>query len=127
MKKWLIAIGVVVVIGIFVVLNLTKERARVRWSSPVNVVAKSGMGKVAAPACAQRLIDRWDVSCIVVCGLAGGLSDGLNLGDVIIGDGHPHAIGSEIGKTRLHGPVGERAIAFVSVEPERPRRRLALS
>ncbi len=52
------------------------------------LVARSGMGKVAAAACAQRLIDRWDVSCIVVCGLAGGLADGLRLGDVVIGDGH---------------------------------------
>ncbi len=52
------------------------------------LLATSGMGKVTAAACAQRLIDRWDVSCIVVCGLAGGLADGLSLGDVVIGDGH---------------------------------------
>ena len=52
------------------------------------VVARSGMGKVAAAACAQRLLDRWQVKCIVVCGLAGGLASELRRGDIVVGDGY---------------------------------------
>ncbi len=52
------------------------------------LVARSGMGKVAAAACAQRLIDQWGVTCIVVCGLAGGLAPDLNLGDLVVGEAY---------------------------------------
>ena len=50
------------------------------------VLAQSGMGKVAAAASCQRLIDAWNLSCIVVCGLAGGLDDQLRPGDIIVAD-----------------------------------------
>ncbi|HLF77160.1 MAG TPA: 5'-methylthioadenosine/adenosylhomocysteine nucleosidase [Dehalococcoidia bacterium] len=50
------------------------------------IVARCGMGKVSAASGVQRLIDRWGVTCVVVCGLAGGLGDGLRLGDVVVGE-----------------------------------------
>lgn len=50
------------------------------------VVARCGMGKVAAAAGVQRLIDLWEVDRVVVCGLAGGLGNGVRLGDVVVGE-----------------------------------------
>jgi adenosylhomocysteine nucleosidase len=50
------------------------------------VVARCGMGKVAAAAGVQRLIDLWQVGSVVVCGLAGGLGDAVRLGDVVVGE-----------------------------------------
>jgi len=50
------------------------------------VLARCGMGKVSAAAGVQRLIDGWDVGCVIVCGLAGGLGPGLRLGDVVVGE-----------------------------------------
>ena len=50
------------------------------------VVARCGMGKVSAAMGVQRLIDEWRVSCVVVCGLAGGLAPGLQVGDIVIGE-----------------------------------------
>ncbi|HWO74004.1 MAG TPA: 5'-methylthioadenosine/adenosylhomocysteine nucleosidase [Dehalococcoidia bacterium] len=50
------------------------------------VLARCGMGKVSAAAGVQRLIDRWDVGCVIVCGLAGALARGLSLGDLVVGD-----------------------------------------
>jgi adenosylhomocysteine nucleosidase len=50
------------------------------------VLARCGMGKVAAAAAAQRLIDQWQASGIVVCGLAGGLREGLEVGDIVVGE-----------------------------------------
>ncbi len=49
------------------------------------VVARSGMGKVAAASCAQRLIGRYRASPLVVCGLAGALHEELRVGDVVVG------------------------------------------
>jgi adenosylhomocysteine nucleosidase len=49
------------------------------------VVARCGMGKVAAAATAQHLIDRIAVNRLIVCGLAGGLQQGLRVGDVVVG------------------------------------------
>jgi adenosylhomocysteine nucleosidase len=50
------------------------------------VVARCGMGKVSAAAGVQRLIDQFTIGCIAVCGLAGGLRTGLNVGDVVVGE-----------------------------------------
>jgi adenosylhomocysteine nucleosidase len=49
------------------------------------VIARSGMGKVAAAAGVQRLIDQWRVDLAVVCGLAGALSVELKAGDIVVG------------------------------------------
>lgn len=50
------------------------------------VLAQGGMGKVAAAACCQHLIDAWNLTAIVVCGLAGGLDDRLRPGDIVVAD-----------------------------------------
>jgi adenosylhomocysteine nucleosidase len=50
------------------------------------VVARCGMGKVSAAAGVQRLIDQFAISCLVVCGLAGGLQPGLDIGDIVVGE-----------------------------------------
>jgi adenosylhomocysteine nucleosidase len=50
------------------------------------VVARCGMGKVSAAAGVQRLIDQFPIGCLAVCGLAGGLRAGLNVGDVVVGE-----------------------------------------
>jgi adenosylhomocysteine nucleosidase len=50
------------------------------------VLARCGMGKVAAAMGVQRLIDQWHVGSVVVCGLAGGLAPGLCIGDIVIGE-----------------------------------------
>ena len=50
------------------------------------VVARCGMGKVSAAAGVQRLIDQFSISRLVVCGLAGGLQVGLDIGDVVVGE-----------------------------------------
>ena len=50
------------------------------------VLARCGMGKVAAAAATQRLIDEWQPGILVVCGLAGGLREGLNVGDIVVGE-----------------------------------------
>ncbi|SDN48692.1 5'-methylthioadenosine/adenosylhomocysteine nucleosidase [Acetanaerobacterium elongatum] len=48
------------------------------------VVACSGIGKVNAACTAQIMIDRLGVDCIINTGIAGGLSDELSVGDVVI-------------------------------------------
>lgn len=50
------------------------------------VLGRCGMGKVAAAMGVQRVIDQWQVSCVVICGLAGGLAPGLRIGDIVIGE-----------------------------------------
>ena len=50
------------------------------------VVACSGIGKVNSACTAQIMADRFDVDCIINTGIAGGLADEVNVGDVIISD-----------------------------------------
>ena len=50
------------------------------------VVVNCGVGKVCAAMCAQLLIDRFAVDGIVNTGVAGGLADGLAVGDLVIAD-----------------------------------------
>ncbi len=48
------------------------------------VVVRSGIGKVAAAVCAQMLIDRFDADCVINTGIAGGVADGLHVGDIVV-------------------------------------------
>lgn len=48
--------------------------------------ACSGIGKVNAAACAQHLIDAFEVDCIINMGIAGGIAKDLHTLDVVIGD-----------------------------------------
>lgn len=49
------------------------------------VLACSGIGKVNAAACTQKLIDRCAVDAVINMGIAGGIADGLHTLDVVIG------------------------------------------
>lgn len=50
------------------------------------VLVMSGIGKVAAATTTALLLDRFDVSAVLFTGVAGGLGDGVKVGDVVIGD-----------------------------------------
>lgn len=51
----------------------------------VNIVlVKCGVGKVNAARCAQILIDRFDAEALINTGIAGGVSPGMDVGDVVI-------------------------------------------
>lgn len=48
------------------------------------VLAQSGIGKVAAAAATQLLIDRFEVKSIIFSGIAGSLDHSLKVGDIVI-------------------------------------------
>ena len=87
------------------------------------LIARCGMGKVAAAACVQRLIDEWNVSSVVLCGLAGGLRGDLRLGDIVVGESYvQHDVDASpifprfhipgLGTDRLAAPAALTAAAF---------------
>ncbi len=57
-----------------------------RFEDKTCVLVESGIGKVNAARCTQILIDNMKVDYIFNIGVAGGLSDKLNIGDLVIGD-----------------------------------------
>ncbi len=50
------------------------------------VVCRSGIGKAAAAAATQWLVDRHGISSLIVCGVAGSLVPDLKVGDVVIAE-----------------------------------------
>lgn len=54
------------------------------WDREV-VVVVSGVGKVNAAICTQILIDDFSVDCIINVGVAGGVSEDVSPGDIVIG------------------------------------------
>lgn len=50
------------------------------------VVVKCGIGKVNAALCTQIMVDHFDIRVIINTGVAGGLHEGLNIGDIVISD-----------------------------------------
>lgn len=48
------------------------------------MVVQCGVGMVNAAACAQALIDRFAVACVVNTGVAGSLSASVHVGDVVV-------------------------------------------
>ena len=48
------------------------------------VLAQSGIGKVAAAAATQLLIDRFEVKSVIFFGIAGSLDPSLKVGDIVI-------------------------------------------
>ena len=50
------------------------------------VLALSGIGKVAAATTATALIERFGVARVVFTGVAGGVGDGVNVGDVVVAE-----------------------------------------
>ncbi len=51
------------------------------------ILVKSGVGKVYAARCAQLLIDFYHPDLVVNTGIAGGIGQGLRVGDVVIATG----------------------------------------
>jgi adenosylhomocysteine nucleosidase len=49
------------------------------------VVALSRIGKVAAATTAAAMVERFGAACIVFTGVAGGIGDGVRVGDVVVG------------------------------------------
>ncbi len=54
------------------------------------IIVKSGVGKVFAAMISQYLIDKFQVSTILLSGVGGSLNKNLNIGDVIIGKDSVH-------------------------------------
>ena len=50
------------------------------------VLCESGVGKINAARCTQILIDNMQVDYIINVGVAGGLKDYINIGDIVIGE-----------------------------------------
>lgn len=49
------------------------------------ILVECGIGKVNAARCTQVLIDKFDVDYVFNIGVAGGVSNGLNVGDIVAG------------------------------------------
>jgi len=54
------------------------------WHGQPVVLALSHIGKVAAATTATALIERFDITALVFTGVAGGLGDGVNVGDMVV-------------------------------------------
>ncbi|MCQ2754186.1 MAG: 5'-methylthioadenosine/adenosylhomocysteine nucleosidase [bacterium] len=50
------------------------------------IIAKSGVGKVAASCCTQYIINEFEPDFIINTGVAGGVGKGLNIGDIVIAE-----------------------------------------
>lgn len=67
------------------------------------VLVVSGIGKVNAAVCTQAMIDRFGVDCVINTGVAGGLMDGLHIGDILISK---DAVQHDMDTSALGDPVG---------------------
>jgi len=56
------------------------------WQGQALVLALSRIGKVAAATTAAALIERFGATRIIFTGVAGGVGDGVFVGDVVVGD-----------------------------------------
>ena len=50
------------------------------------ILAKCGVGKVNAARCSQILIDNMKVDALINVGVAGGLTDELSIGSLVVGE-----------------------------------------
>jgi adenosylhomocysteine nucleosidase len=67
------------------------------------IAAKCGVGKVFAALCAQTMILRFAPDCIINTGVAGGLAEGLVVGDVVLAD---YVVQHDMDTSALGDPVG---------------------
>ncbi|MBQ2730095.1 MAG: 5'-methylthioadenosine/adenosylhomocysteine nucleosidase [Clostridia bacterium] len=67
------------------------------------IAAKCGIGKVFAALCAQTMILKFGPDCIVNTGVAGGLSDGLKILDVVVAD---DVVQHDMDTSHIGDPVG---------------------
>ncbi|WP_459502973.1 5'-methylthioadenosine/adenosylhomocysteine nucleosidase [Bacillus sp. C1] len=54
------------------------------------ILTRCGVGKVNAASCAQILINKFEVDCIINTGVAGGLHGGMKVGDLVISTNVTH-------------------------------------
>ncbi len=73
------------------------------------VIAKSGVGKVLSSLTAAEMINRYKPECLIFAGIAGGIKEGLKIGDLVVGT---DCIQYDMDVTGLGYPVG--AIPFTS-------------
>ena len=88
------------------------------------VLAVCGEGKINAAICAQTMILRYNVDLLLNTGVAGNLSDTLNVGDVAIASDtveHDYDLsplgyepGMVLGVNQIHVPCDETATALIS-------------
>lgn len=50
------------------------------------ILLKSGVGKVNSAVCTQFIADKYSPDCIINTGIAGGIGQGLSVGDIVIGE-----------------------------------------
>jgi adenosylhomocysteine nucleosidase len=87
------------------------------------VLAVCGEGKVNAAICAQTMILRYGIDLLLNTGVAGNLSDSLNVGDIVIAsdtvehdyDISPlgYAPGMVLGINKIHVPCDGQAVALL--------------
>ena len=85
------------------------------------VIAKSGVGKVLSALSAAELINRYRPDYLIFAGIAGGIQEGLQIGDLVVGT---DCLQYDMDVTGLGYPVG--SIPFTSVR-EIPADPLLLS
>ena len=56
------------------------------YNNKTCILVESGIGKVNAARCTQIMIDNIKIDCILNVGVAGGVSEDVKIGDVVIGD-----------------------------------------
>lgn len=67
------------------------------------VTAKCGVGKVAAALCAEAMILHFGVDALLNTGVAGGLAEGLTVGDAVLAD---FVVQHDMDTSALGDPVG---------------------
>ncbi|HWR23263.1 MAG TPA: 5'-methylthioadenosine/adenosylhomocysteine nucleosidase [Feifaniaceae bacterium] len=67
------------------------------------VLAKSGVGKVNAAMCAQTMILKYRPAAIINTGAAGGLKQGMGIGDIVIADA---VVQYDVDTSAVGDPVG---------------------
>ena len=82
---------------------------RARWNGHDLVIVASGIGKVNAAMAVQAIIERYHPRAIIACGSAGGLSDEVLPGDLVIGErAIQHDAGINLGRRFVHSGVHVR-------------------
>ena len=67
------------------------------------VVATCGVGKVAAAMCAEAMLLRYGATALLNTGVAGGLADGLVVGDTVVAD---RVVQHDMDTSAIGDPVG---------------------
>lgn len=88
------------------------------WSGSINghtvIVAKSGVGKVNSAITVQYIIDNFSPDYIINTGVAGGVADNLNVGDIVIATS---LVQHDFDASALGYPVGYICNGIMSDKP----------